>query len=217
MQYTNHAADTFVHAWDMIARLLRHPDCTDIVCDVGIPIMHRNVRYNCRLLFLNGNILLIRPKMFLANDGNYRETRWFSPFLDRNVQEYKLPSIISGISGQKTVPFGNLVLSTLVPLSNPLTSEKDTVFGTELCEELFTPNSPHIEMSLDGVEIFTNGSGSHHEFGKLHTRIDLIRGATTKASAFERINSHSVGGFTCMRINKAVMGNVCTMMDLLSS
>jgi NAD+ synthase (glutamine-hydrolysing) len=35
-------------------------------------------------------------------------------------------------------------------------------------------------MSLDGVEIFTNGSGSHHEFRKLHARIDLIREATVK-------------------------------------
>jgi NAD+ synthase (glutamine-hydrolysing) len=31
--------------------------------------------YNCRVLILNGRILLIRPKLALANDGNYRETR----------------------------------------------------------------------------------------------------------------------------------------------
>ncbi|MCJ1284309.1 glutamine-dependent NAD(+) synthetase [Xylographa opegraphella] len=36
-------------------------------------------------------------------------------------------------------------------------------------------------MSLDGVEIFTNSSGSHHELRKLNTRIDLIREATLKA------------------------------------
>lgn len=35
-------------------------------------------------------------------------------------------------------------------------------------------------MSLDGVEIFSNGSGSHHEFQKLHTRVDLIKEATLK-------------------------------------
>jgi NAD+ synthase (glutamine-hydrolysing) len=33
-------------------------------------------------------------------------------------------------------------------------------------------------MGLDGVEIFTNSSGSHHELRKLDRRIDLIRGAT---------------------------------------
>lgn len=36
-------------------------------------------------------------------------------------------------------------------------------------------------MSLNGVEIFTNSSGSHHELRKLNTRYDLIREATLKA------------------------------------
>lgn len=40
--------------------------------------------------------------------------------------------------------------------------------------------STHIGMGLDGVEIFTNSSGSHHELRKLNTRIDLIKEATQK-------------------------------------
>ena len=35
-------------------------------------------------------------------------------------------------------------------------------------------------MSLDGVEIFTNGSASHHEFCKLEQRVQLIKSATEK-------------------------------------
>lgn len=42
------------------------------------------------------------------------------------------------------------------------------------------PSSPHIAMGLDGVEIFVNGSASHHELRKLHTRVDLIRSTTAK-------------------------------------
>jgi hypothetical protein len=42
-------------------------------------------------------------------------------------------------------------------------------------------------MALDGVEIFTNGSGSHHEFGKLHTRVDLIKSATSKVHIIKKI------------------------------
>lgn len=34
------------------------------------------VMYNCRVFLCNGSILAIRPKLHLANDGNYRETRW---------------------------------------------------------------------------------------------------------------------------------------------
>jgi hypothetical protein len=35
-------------------------------------------------------------------------------------------------------------------------------------------------MGLDGVEIFTNSSGSHHELRKLYRRVDLIKEATLK-------------------------------------
>ena len=45
-----------------------------VVC--GMPVLHAGVRYNCRVLFRNKKILLIRPKMELAMDGNYREGRW---------------------------------------------------------------------------------------------------------------------------------------------
>jgi len=44
------------------------------------------------------------------------------------------------------------------------------------------PVSPHILMGLDGVEVFTNSSGSHHELRKLYRRVDLIREATLKVS-----------------------------------
>jgi hypothetical protein len=40
--------------------------------------------------------------------------------------------------------------------------------------------SPHILMGLDGVEIFTNSSGSHHELRKLNKRVELIKEATLK-------------------------------------
>lgn len=32
---------------------------------------HKNVIYNVRVIFHNRKILLIRPKMWMANDGNY--------------------------------------------------------------------------------------------------------------------------------------------------
>lgn len=43
-----------------------------IVCDVGMPIIHRGVRYNCRVYLREGQVLLIRPKLSMADDGNYR-------------------------------------------------------------------------------------------------------------------------------------------------
>ncbi|XP_068832903.1 glutamine-dependent NAD(+) synthetase isoform X3 [Capricornis sumatraensis] len=163
-------SDTLLHSLQVLAALLESPVTQDIICDVGMPVMHRNVRYNCRVIFLNRKILLIRPKMALANEGNYRELRWFTPWSrSRQTEEYFLPRMLQDLTKQETVPFGDAVLST-----------RDTCIGSEVCEELWTPHSPHVDMGLDGVEIFTNASGSHHVLRKAHARVDLVTMATSK-------------------------------------
>ncbi|KAJ8294009.1 Glutamine-dependent NAD(+) synthetase [Rhodotorula toruloides] len=163
--------DTQLHSWQVLVKILECEDAYDMVVDVGMPVVHKNVLYNCRIILYQRKILLIRPKMWLANDGNYRELRWFSPWMKhKQTEDFHLPKMIVDVTGQQTVPIGHAVVST-----------QDTCIGVELCEELFTPAAPHIEMALDGVEIFTNSSGSHHELRKLRTRIDLIKEATLKA------------------------------------
>ncbi|KAM4848482.1 glutamine-dependent NAD(+) synthetase isoform X3 [Urocitellus parryii] len=163
-------SDTLLHSLQVLAALLVSPVTQDIICDVGMPVMHRNVRYNCRVIFLNRRILLIRPKMALANEANYRELRWFTPWSrSRHTEEYFLPRMLQDLTQQETVPFGDAVLAT-----------QDTCIGSEICEELWTPHSPHVDMGLDGVEIITNASGSHHVLRKAHARVDLVTMATTK-------------------------------------
>lgn len=67
-----------------------------------------------------------------------------------------------------------------VMIGDAVVSTPDTCFGAETCEELFTPDSPHNHMSLNGVEIITNSSASHHTLRKLDVRISLIMEATRK-------------------------------------
>ncbi|XP_076065645.1 glutamine-dependent NAD(+) synthetase-like [Oratosquilla oratoria] len=166
-----HECDTLLHSWEVVAKLLQHPSCVDIIVDVGMPVMHKNVTYNCRLVFLNRKILLIRPKLILCDDGNYRETRWFSAWRKiRQTEEHFLPRMISKITGQPTVPFGDAVISTL-----------ETCIGYEICEELWNPLSSHIPMGLDGVEITVNGSGAYAEIRKGYVTIDLVKSATAKS------------------------------------
>ncbi|XP_048517441.1 glutamine-dependent NAD(+) synthetase [Dendroctonus ponderosae] len=163
-------SDTYLHSWEVLAELLSAPLCKDMLIDVGIPVMHKNAAYNCRLVFLNKSILLIRPKKVLAGEGNYREHRWFSTWKkDRVTEDFYLPRMISAITGQKTVPFGDAVISTL-----------DTCIGFEICEELWCSASQHIPLSLDGVEIICNGSGSHTQLRKNYILTDLVKNATMK-------------------------------------
>lgn len=176
--------DTYLHSWEMLARIINHDDCQDILLDLGAPVRHRNVRYNCRIVVYNRKILYIKPKMWLADDGNYREGRWFTPwFKAKYYEDYFLERIVGDITGQKTVPFGDVVLSTI-----------DTCVGAETCEELFTPNNPGIHMGLNGVEIFTNSSGSHHELRKLRQRIGLIQHCTRSGGIYLYSNQKGCDG-----------------------
>jgi NAD+ synthase (glutamine-hydrolysing) len=92
--------DTYFHCWQSIADILKSDLTDDIVCDIGMPVDHKNVRYNCRVILLNRKIVTIRPKMSLASDGNYREERWFTAWQHKfSVEEYYLPRMIREITG----------------------------------------------------------------------------------------------------------------------
>lgn len=165
-----HELDVYTHSLEMLRQLLLDKSTHGILLDIGMPILHRNVRYNCRVICLDGKILLIRPKMWLANDGNYREMRHFTPWMrPRETELFHLPKMLAELQGDTHVLFGDAVIST-----------PETAFGAETCEELFTPKAPHIDMALDGVEIITNSSGSHFTLRKLDTRLQLITEATRK-------------------------------------
>ena len=74
-------------------------------------------------------VVMIRPKLTMCDDGNYRETRWFTAWTMRQeIEDYCLPRMITDLSGQTTVPFGDGVIAL-----------RDTVLGYEICEELWNP------------------------------------------------------------------------------
>ena len=102
--------------------------------------------------------------------------RYFSSWTKQNiVEDFDLPERFQSAFGQFSCKIGDGAIKT--PQYLLLISFS---FATELCEELFTPDACHINISLNGIEMITNGSASHHEFQKLHRRIDLIREATWK-------------------------------------
>ncbi|XP_039435681.1 glutamine-dependent NAD(+) synthetase isoform X2 [Culex pipiens pallens] len=166
-----HESDTYLHSWEILLEIMMSPVCQNMLIDVGMPVQHRNVAYNCRVVFHNKRILLIRPKMVMCDDGNYRETRWFSSWTkERQTEDYYLPRMIASATGQHTVPIGDAVIAT-----------RDTCLGYEICEELWNPRSTHIDMSLSGVEIIVNSSGSYMQLRKAYITTDLIRNASFKA------------------------------------
>ncbi|KAI1812978.1 glutamine-dependent NAD synthetase [Poronia punctata] len=175
--------DLYLHCLEMLTRILQDKSCHGILLDIGLPVTHRNVNYNCRVVCLDGKILFIRPKMYLANDGNYREMRYFTPWLrTTHWEEFHLPKMLQKLQGSTHVPFGDCVVST-----------PDSCFGAETCEEMWSPDAPHIPMTLDGVEIITNSSASHFSLQKLDTRVRLIGEATRKCGGVYMYSNVSGG------------------------
>ena len=167
--------DTFAHCWESLFEMLhgKYADVTqDLLCDFGMPVLHKGIRYNCRVICYNQRILYIRPKIALADAGNYRESRYFTAYNKKgnNGDEVFLLPRIFHTHGQRNVPFG----------IGYIQSNDGVTIGCESCEELWTPNATHISLSLNGVEIIGNGSGSHHELRKLTQRLELMINATRK-------------------------------------
>lgn len=175
--------DTTRHSAEVLAQILSTDATDDILTVIGLPLIHEGVRYNCDAYVLNRKIVGLRPKKFLADDGNYREPRWFTSWdKDRQVEDYNLPPILQAVTGQKTVTIGDFLVET-----------NDTILGTEKCEEMFTAKNPGVDMALDGAELLGNGSGSHWQIRKLNTRVDLITNSTRKAGGIYAY-SNFVGG-----------------------
>ena len=164
-------SDTTAHAWESLAALLASGATTDLLVDVGLPLRHGGVLYNARAFCLDGRVLLLRPKMAMCEDGNYREGRYFSPWrASRGLEEFVLPACVAALpAGQARAPIGFGALRL-----------RDAVLGAETCEELFTPDPPHAALMLAGCDIVVNSSGSHHQLRKLHVRVELMRAATAK-------------------------------------
>ena len=109
----------------------------------------------------------------MADGNNYRENRHFKPWNidDYNLQDFKLPFCVQNATphNQKTCKMGIAIVSC-----------NDTEIATEVCEELWVPRNIHVDLCLDGAEIISNSSGSHHELRKLNYRLNLIQNASAR-------------------------------------
>mmetsp|Transcript_32491 Transcript_32491/g.56170 ORF Transcript_32491/g.56170 Transcript_32491/m.56170 type:complete len:702 (-) Transcript_32491:49-2154(-) len=166
--------DTTHHAWQTVAQVLRLtqvPPYNDILIALSMPVNFRGVLYNTTLVIYSNKLLLIKPKTVLADDGNYRESRWFKPWTNGNILlDYVLPEEITRLTGQTTVPFGVALLRSV----------EGFLIGLENCEELWSPNNLSTRMYLQGAHVVLNPSGSHFTMRKLSTRVSLIKSATVK-------------------------------------
>ncbi|PAV65352.1 hypothetical protein WR25_24648 [Diploscapter pachys] len=176
-----HEQDTEIHSWENL-RILTHESkqWPSMLIVTGMPVRHRSLMYNCAVALQNGKLLLIRPKKALCDEDVYRESRWFVRWTEPFVHVDFFINPDYGFE-QESVPFGDGILESLDGVK----------IGFEICEELWTAHSSHIELAQQGVDIICNGSGSHHILGKSNYRINqLILGGSQKIGGVYMFSNH---------------------------
>ena len=134
---------------------------------VGAPVVYKNGLYNCAVAVQDGKILGIVPKTFIPNYCEFYEKRHFSSAADLSG----LDTVTVG--GQSSVFFSpNLIFQ----------AENCPAFtvAAEICEDLWTANSPSVKYARHGANIIVNLSCSDETVGKADYRRSLVKVQSAK-------------------------------------
>ena len=161
--------NTYNKSLEIIREICNHDSLThNILLVLGSLIIYKKKIYNCVFFISNNKIILIRPKIILANDKNYKEEYWFSKWKYKNIKLFKLKDFHQ----QKNVPIGNVIINYKTK------DEINVKIATEICEELWSDNSLNKTLFLNGADIIVNSSASFYRPNKLNIRKELINNAT---------------------------------------
>ncbi len=139
----------------------------EILVVIGVPLVVKGKIYNCGVAIEYGHILAVVPKTHLPNYGEFYERRWFSP---PPAEPMLIPM------GSELVPF-----TTKVLLQSK--HHKDVIVGIEICEDLWAPFAPSIDLVRNGATIIVNLSASNELVGKKEYRRMLVNGASGRYSS----------------------------------
>lgn len=170
-----------------VARIARCTRGKGLTLVVGAPVRFRNRLYNCAIVIRNGAIKGMVPKIYLPNDDECYEKRWFasgadflSPscpssgrFVDDGKNYYR-----EGSGGSIRYVGG---LCNLSP--NLLFEVGRATVGIEIGEDLRTPLPPSSYLALAGAEVIVNISASNEVLMRhlYRKRIVLNQSARTRS------------------------------------
>lgn len=132
---------------------------------VGLPLRSfSGSLYNVAALLSNAEKILIYPKTFIPNYGEFYEKRWFTPFeasCGSNEQMFDWP-----VGGLLKI--------------NDDSGFTGAVLAAEVCEDAWVPLSPSTVFCLNGANVIVNLSAGNEVIGKASYRKDLILGNSAK-------------------------------------
>jgi NAD+ synthase (glutamine-hydrolysing) len=145
-----HSTNTHQRAWTALQDLLL--ETRGMVVSFGLPVLHQNGLFNCAALAVDGKLIGLVAKRFLAGDGIHYEPRWFKAWP-------------AGVRDDFTTPDG-----TSIPIGDIHFDIGGVQIGFEICEDAWVANRPGATLALHGIDLILNPSASHFAFGKLEVR-----------------------------------------------
>ncbi|HJG32026.1 MAG TPA: NAD(+) synthase [Collinsella ihuae] len=151
-----------------LARLLDQTRDLPVLFTVGLPVANGDAIYNCAAVCCAGRLLGLTVKQNIPNYGEFYERRWFSPA--------PLNTECVAFAGQSQVLMGYRLVYRCCDAG------LDSVaIGVEVCEDLWVPAPPSIDMTVDGgATIILNLSASDETIGKAEYRRELVRGQSAR-------------------------------------
>ncbi|MBX3246363.1 MAG: NAD(+) synthase [Myxococcales bacterium] len=146
-------------AWEILVRLAAE-ETRGMVVTVGLPLEHRGAVYNCAALCVDGAVVGLVAKRFLAGDGIHYEPRWFKPWPEGVATTITRPDV-SG--APQTIPIGDLAFDV-----------GGLLLGFEICEDAWVAARPGARLARLGVDVILNPSASHFAFGKQAVRRQIV-------------------------------------------
>lgn len=143
-------------------------ECQKIIVAVGAPVRIEGRLYNCAVFIECGSIIAVTPKVYLPNQREFYEKRYFSS--GRELL-HGVPKVCKLCGWSK------------VPVTNLIKTDEDLVIGCELCEDLWVPNPPSGYLALTGAQVIVNLSASDALVGKADYRRNLVLNQSARCMA----------------------------------
>ncbi|WP_291586926.1 NAD(+) synthase [Bacteroides sp.] len=139
-----------------LMQILNNTRQLDIISILGMPVVVNSTVINAAVVIQKGKVLGVVPKTYLPNYKEFYEQRWFTSALQVTETNVRLCGQI--------IPMG----------TNLLFETSDTIFGIEICEDLWSTIPPSSTLALQGAEIIFNLSADNEGIGKNNYLRSLI-------------------------------------------
>jgi NAD+ synthase (glutamine-hydrolysing) len=130
----------------------------DILSCVGIPVEYNGALYNTAAVFKSGKLLGLPAKKYIPNYSEFYELRHFTPASGTMNITY---------CGQE-VPLGENIIFSCSDIP-------DFKIGVEICEDLWVPQPPSINLAMNGATVILNSSCSDEVIGKREYRETMLK------------------------------------------